>query len=702
MSDEELKWSTSYDFIGMYICNIFGLSQVWRFQNAVYTNGGGAFLIPYTVCFFCLAAPLMLLEYTLGQYTNASPLKCWEFCPIFSGCGVSMMLLSGSMAVVYPVFVAWSFYFFYTAFATEVPWTKCGSWSTPSCFDNVIIVSRMECLMRNWSVGIDGHCLQDNNTRSTFVWDLSLAKTLGFDRRFPAEEYLDRVVVREGDHNIFNLGSVRMPIVLALILIWAYLWLFLVKGLHVSAKVFIWSMSLPTVILVALLVRGLLLDGSWEGVLFYILPDVTEVHTLKIWKDAALQVLFTSSVGLGGQIVLARYNDFHLDLIGSILIIFLATILCNVIVGIMTFSYAGFMAKQIKERITRVIRNEPTSAFKIILAALSKLEGSTLWSIAYLFMVNAFSLGSQILYLETFISCILDIKPELTKNRAFVLTGVCLAMFILSIPMTTQGGQDITNLIVVNITLNTLGLAMCDCISIGWIYGTDRFLDDLGYMIGKRCCKFCNFGKIPSLWFKLCWKIISPCLILLIFFSYSPTIYGLNVPLWGNILSSTFTFSCTVIIILMAIFKLTVTSGIFMERLIVVCSPTENWNNLIAKKSQQIWPGNMIAKRSRQTLSCGNLIAKKSRQTLSSHSVIAKKSRQTLSSLNAIAKKRQQTLSPGNVIAKNSGQIPSAISSLEPQRSYADTLNRQTPQLNPMREDPGTDLERMTSETSIL
>ncbi|BFZ01492.1 hypothetical protein BsWGS_04531 [Bradybaena similaris] len=605
-----LKWSTSYSFIGMYMCNIVGLGgHVWDFQHLVYLSGGGAFLIPYTVCFFCLAAPLMLLEYTLGQYTNASPLKCWEFCPIFSGCGVTMMMVSGIMAILYPVFLAWGFYFLYKSFAAEVPWTKCGPWSTPNCSDNVQFVSKKQCLSINGSVAVNGICKQQSLASRTIVWNLRLAENNGFRRNFAAEEYFERVVTRDADHNIFNLGAVRLSIVLNLILTWVLVWLLLVKGIHVSAKMFIWSMSLPTAIFVVLLVRGQMLDGSLEGVLFYIIPDESRVFSLQIWKDAAVQVLYTSSLAFGGQIALARYNDFHYDLVGCVLFMAVATTLCNIIVGIMIFSYVGFLSKLTQSQINKVIRKDPAMIMKVLPAAMTRMKGTTYWSIMYFYMATYISLGSEILYLETFISCILDIKPELTKNRAFVLTGVCFVMFILSLPVATQGGQDLVVLIYFNTAgLNILVVAMCECISVGWIYGADRFLDDLNYIIGKRCCKVYSFGKFHSLWFNLCWKIISPGFLLFILF-YPSEQYYQKVPLWGSILAVILSFSGILIIISMASIKLAAASGTFKERLLVICSPTDKWGSVLIKQV-------LLTKRSRIMLNIYNKSQQQSEDNL--------------------------------------------------------------------------------------
>ena len=64
------------------------LANVWRFPYLCYKNGGGAFLIPYTMMLGLGALPLFYMELILGQFHRQGPISVWRISPIFKGISI--------------------------------------------------------------------------------------------------------------------------------------------------------------------------------------------------------------------------------------------------------------------------------------------------------------------------------------------------------------------------------------------------------------------------------------------------------------------------------------------------------------------------------------------------------------------------------------------------------------------------------------
>ena len=66
-------WTSQTGFLLAAIGSAIGLGNIWRFPGVAYTNGGGAFLVPYLVALLFAGIPILWLEYAVGQWQ-------WRFC----------------------------------------------------------------------------------------------------------------------------------------------------------------------------------------------------------------------------------------------------------------------------------------------------------------------------------------------------------------------------------------------------------------------------------------------------------------------------------------------------------------------------------------------------------------------------------------------------------------------------------------------
>jgi solute carrier family 6 GABA transporter-like protein 6/8/11/12/13 len=83
---ERGNWGSRLEFLLACVGYSVGLGNVWRFGYLCAKSGGGAFLIPYFICLFIVAVPLMFMEFSIGQFTQRGPIGALKkICPLFKG-----------------------------------------------------------------------------------------------------------------------------------------------------------------------------------------------------------------------------------------------------------------------------------------------------------------------------------------------------------------------------------------------------------------------------------------------------------------------------------------------------------------------------------------------------------------------------------------------------------------------------------------
>ncbi|KAK3752231.1 hypothetical protein QZH41_012237, partial [Actinostola sp. cb2023] len=380
----------------------------------------------------------------------------------------------------------------------------------------------------------------------------------------PSEEFWKHFILQMTS-GMEVIGEVRQPLALCLFFAWLVVFLCVVYGIKSSGKVAYFSATFPYVILIVLIVRGATLPGAYKGVIFYLKPDFSHLLKPQAWVDAASQIFFSLSCGLGGLIVFGSYNKFNNNcqrFVFQTLVqvtvdaIIVSTINCftSFIGGFATFTVLGFVSTTLGKEVEDVISSGPGLAFVVYPESIAQMPISPLWAILFFVMLFLLGIDSQasprhftsppitrgifFVFIETIVSCMADEFKIVKRHRTIFLVSICCIGYLLGLTCITQGGIYVFNIMDRQSGgLSLIFVSIFECIVVAWCYGkifplgADRFCDNIEEMIGQR----------PNLYFRLCWKYISPLIVTLIFIwslvSWTGLSFeGYNYPLSGDLI----------------------------------------------------------------------------------------------------------------------------------------------------------------------
>ena len=248
------SWGSRVGLILAMAGNAVGLGNFLRFPVQAVQNGGGAFIIPYLVCFLLMGIPLLLIEWSTGRFGG-------KF---------------GNHSTPYIL----------DTMAKGRIWKYIGVFGI---FTN-IAVAAYYCYIESWTMSYVYHSIV-----GTFD-GMSQADVAGF-----FNSYVDI------SHS--TTGIPYEAVVFYILCLLLNTWI-LSKGLGGIEKVAKIGMPLLILFGVILAVRGVTLGTSgaseifpnanaWDGLNFLWTPQFDSLANPKVWLAAAGQIFFTLSVGMG-------------------------------------------------------------------------------------------------------------------------------------------------------------------------------------------------------------------------------------------------------------------------------------------------------------------------------------------------------------------------------------------------------------------
>ena len=411
------EWGSNLSFLLAMIGSAVGLGNIWRYPYVLYSNGGGAFFIPYIVAILIMGIPFLILEYGVGYNFKSSFPKAvksiskkWEYLGWFLPVAVFMIL------IYYSAILGWDgFYVIISAFK--------GWGADPNAY-------------------FTGSFLQANDT-------------LG------------------------GLGTFVPFVAIAMLVGWVILWVIshtdLEKGLGRVSKVLV---PLLFAIMIFIVLFSLTLPGAGIGLAELYNPDWSLLLNFNIWMAAFGQMIFSLSLGMSIAFTYASYTKDDSDLVSNALWVTVANCGFENFAAIGVFSILGYMSLQSGVAVPDLV-TQGTGLVFIVYPTVFNVLGDWASVIGPLFFFTVYLAGLTSI-LSTIEPLSFSIQNKFGWSRNKTMTILCVFGAAVSMIYATAMGSYILGIAdtFVNQIAILIGVIF-ECIIFAWIFKAENIIPKL-------------------------------------------------------------------------------------------------------------------------------------------------------------------------------------------------------------------------------
>ena len=448
------RWDKRQAFIMAAIGSAIGLGNVIRFPYQLAQNGGASFLIPYVVALITTGIPLLALEIYFGIRFQKGPTEALGKVRKNTNFIGWFAVLAGAAMIT----------FYYT-------------------------------VLMGWSVNYMAKSVQ-----GLFSGALPWSEN---SRRFFFNEIL------KFKETPFSFGALNIGSVIGNLVVWSAVFLVLLKGVKVVGKIVNWTVGIPWIIIIVLIIRGITLEGSGAGLEYYLHFDYHQILEPRVWLAAYGQVFFSLSLGFGVIIAYASYMPKDSDINANAWVISFANCATSFFAGFAIFSTLGYMAAVQGVPVADVAGDPGIGlAFVAYPSAIASLPGGivtqALFAIAFFFMIFMLGVDTAFSLVETIVT---GLKDTFGGKRVKITATVCVVGFLFGFIYCFQNGLIWLDIVDHWMSWGLMGVGLMEAVLIGWFYNTKKVIVDIDSTSGIK------FG---TFWI-ICIKYVTPIILILTF-----------------------------------------------------------------------------------------------------------------------------------------------------------------------------------------
>ena len=317
-------------FVLLSVGAAIGLGNIWLYPFFSF-KFTGFFIIPYLIALLVLGIPLLMLEFSIGQYFKKNVVDLFASVrKWFSSIGWLMIINAFIVMSYYAVMLSWHIIYIFVSFGLQ------------------------------WK----------DNYRSYF-----------FDN-----------VIQISD-GINNFTSLSLPVFIALIIVWAVVFFYIRKGFESIKKYFLVTLSVFVVLMLFFLFYSLTLDNALVGIYSFLKPNLRGLLNIEVWVSAFTLAIISLGLSFGVMSAFARRSEKGFILENSSFVA-IFDLLITIAVGFILFGILGFLSAKQEFGLNDLAFSDYGSLFTTITRALPFIYNPEILSfLLFLFLSLFFILG---------------------------------------------------------------------------------------------------------------------------------------------------------------------------------------------------------------------------------------------------------------------------------------------------------------------
>ena len=416
MADKN-EWGSNLSFILAMIGSAVGLGNIWRYPYVLYSNGGGAFYIPYIVAILLMGIPFLILEYGVGYNYKSSFAKAIR--KINSKCeylGWFLPVAVFMIMIYYSAILGW---------------------------DGIYII-------------------------------LSFFKGWGADPNL----YFTTTLLQSSE-SVSGLFNFIPLIAVAMLVGWVIIWFIshrdLESGLGKVSKILV---PLLFIIMIVIVGFSLTLPGASIGLAELFNPDWSLLGHFEIWMAAFGQIIFSLSLGMSIAFTYASYTKQDADLITNTLSITIANCAFENFAALGVFSILGYMSLQSGTAVADLV-TQGTGLVFIAYPTVFNVLGDLAYILGPLFFITVYLAGLTSI-LSTIEPLSFSIQNKFGLSRSRTMTILIVVGAVVSMLYATSFGGSLLGFVdtFINQIAILIGV-VAECIVFALIFNAEKLIDFL-------------------------------------------------------------------------------------------------------------------------------------------------------------------------------------------------------------------------------